>query len=257
MIILKNDDSLLDDRFMNGIYRGTYRHESDLDAIIERASQVGVQKIIITCGTIEESRQAIPTVRQFNTKYAAIHPIQFYCTVGVHPTRCQQVFVDQITTTSNGSNNPIDATIKKNDDELIEELIDIAIDGMKDNTVIAIGEIGLDYDRLEFTSMEVQKKYFILQLQTLAKQTKLPLFLHNRNVGTDLFDILKENQDCWHHGDGGGGVVHSFDDTIELANQLINELNLYIGLNGCSLRTQQNLDTVTQLPLQRILLETE
>jgi Tat protein secretion system quality control protein TatD with DNase activity len=53
------------------------------------------------------------------------------------------------------------------------------------------------------------------------------------------------------------GVVHSFDDTLELAQLFMNDLGLYIGLNGCSLRTKENLATVQQLPLDRILLETE
>jgi TatD DNase family protein len=252
-------NSLLDERFMNGTYRGTYRHEPDFDLVIQRAQHVGVQKIIITCGTIEESREAIGIVRQLNNKYSAaankeLHDaIDFFCTVGVHPTRCQQVFVDQARTTTTTTNDDNTNFSKKTDDALVNELLDIALDGMKDHTVIAIGEIGLDYDRLEFCSMEIQKKYLILQLQTLAKQTKLPLFLHNRNVGNDLFDILTEYKDCWLCG----GVVHSFDDTIVLANQFIHELNLFIGLNGCSLRTKENLDTVAQIPLQKILLETE
>lgn len=241
---------------MNGIYRGTYRHESDIDLVIERAINVGVNKIIITCGTIEESRKAIETVRYLNTKYSSNNnpQIQFYSTVGVHPTRCQQVFVDQTTTNNDNDENDQISIIKKTDDELIQELLDIAYDGMKDQTIIAIGEIGLDYDRLEFSPIDIQKKYFVLQLQTLAKHTNLPLFLHNRNVSSDLFDILSEYHDCWNNG----GVVHSFDDTIELANQFIQSFdNIYIGLNGCSLRTKDNLNTVSQIPLQKILLETE
>lgn len=91
-----------------------------------------------------------------------------------------------------------------------------------------------------------------MQLQGIAKVAGLPLFLHNRNVGLDLYDILMANKDCWEKS----GVVHSFDDTIELASKFL-DAGLYIGLNGCSLRTEENLHTVAKLPLNRLLLETD
>lgn len=124
---------------------------------------------------------------------------------------------------------------------------------MTDGVVCSIGEIGLDYDRLQFSPKDVQKKYFVRQLEVLATNTGLPLFLHNRSVGSDLYDLLKNHQDCWKRG----GVVHSFDDTHELAMKFVDDLGLYIGLNGCSLRTEENLQVAKELPLERILLETD
>ena len=226
--------NLLDDRYQNGVYRGTFRHEPDLDLVLERAQASGVRRIVLTAGTVTESRQAVEAARQWNATYPDIH---FSCTVGVHPTRCQQVFLDG----------------EKPADELLDELLEIAQDGMKDNIVSAVGEIGLDYDRLEFCAKDIQHEFLVKQLERLAKPTGLPLFLHNRSVGADLYDILKKHKDCW----SAGGVVHSFDDTLSLAMQFIDDLELYIGLNGCSLRTDQSLAVVKDLPLNRILLETD
>lgn len=55
---------------------------------------------------------------------------------------------------------------------------------------------------------------------------------------------------------GCGGVVHSFDGSASEARQLI-DFGLYIGLNGCSLKTPERLQTVAQLPADRLMLETD
>jgi len=243
--------NLLEDRFTKGVYRGTFRHEPDLDLIMRRAMDIGVKRIILTAGTVEESRAAVVRAREWNRQYDGL---QFHSTVGVHPTRCKQVFENIATDDGGGASNPEQNqhVERETADDLLQQLLDIAKDGMADGTVAAIGEIGLDYDRLQFCPKDIQRKYLIRQLQELAKTTGLPLFLHNRSVGTDLLDILTEHSDCWKNG----GVVHSFDDELKLATQFM-ELGLYIGLNGCSLRTPSNLQVARDIPLGRILLETD
>ena len=54
----------------------------------------------------------------------------------------------------------------------------------------------------------------------------MPLFLHCRNAADDLIDVLHR-----HRGKYIGGVVHSFDGSIEEARKII-DLGLFIGLNG-------------------------
>jgi TatD DNase family protein len=133
-------------------------------------------------------------------------------------------------------------------------LKELALQGVADQSVVSLGEIGLDYDRLEFCDKETQLLYLEKQLQIFShpELDKLPLFLHNRNVGDDFVQILEKDptrRRCH-------GVVHSFDDTLELAQRFIN-LGLHIGINGCSLKTPQNLQVVKELPLNKILLETD
>lgn len=53
-----------------------------------------------------------------------------------------------------------------------------------------------------------------------------------------------------------GGIVHSFDGSAEEAAELI-ELGFYIGVNGCSLRTDQNIEVIKTIPLDRIVAETD
>lgn len=62
-----------------GCYHGKKYHEPDLDAVLQRAWQAGVEKIIITAGTLAEAKAALEL---------ASTDSRLFCTVGVHPTRC-------------------------------------------------------------------------------------------------------------------------------------------------------------------------
>lgn len=229
--------NLLDERYTDGIYFGKKRHESDFDLVLERSLENGVSHLILTAGTLRESRRALELVEAYKAKEDA-PPIVLGCTVGIHPTRCQQEFVDE----------------EKDAIFVMDELQDLLERGAKSGSVVAIGEFGLDYDRLEFSPKDIQIEFFQKQLDRfLGLGLDLPLFLHNRSVGKDLLEILKDNKAS---KDSLRGVVHSFDDSLELAQEFI-ELGLYIGLNGCSLKTEENLAVVKELPLDKILLETD
>lgn len=130
---------------------------------------------------------------------------RLYSTVGCHPTCCQE--------------------LEECDDpeEYLKSLSDLALSN-KDK-IVAIGEIGLDYDRLQFCPKDIQKKYFEMQL-TLCSTLKLPMFLHCRNASDDFVRILRKHKDKL-----TAGVVHSFDGNPEDANSIL-QLGLYIGING-------------------------
>lgn len=221
----------LTDPMFRGVYRGKQVHDDDLDLVIQRAKDCGMQKMIVTGTTLPECQQAIDLCQK--------HSGFLYCTVGVHPTHCTEFLVDG----------------KREDEDharrYMDQLIDIGQRGKEQGIVVAVGEFGLDYDRLHFCEKDVQLKYFEQQFE-LCEKLKLPLFLHDRNTGSDLFEILQRNRDKW-----TTGVVHSFTGSLDDAERLLSMDGIFIGINGCSLKTQENLDVVKQLPLERLMLETD
>eukprot|EP01012_Entosiphon_sulcatum_P063073 TRINITY_DN9000_c0_g1_i1.p2 TRINITY_DN9000_c0_g1~~TRINITY_DN9000_c0_g1_i1.p2 ORF type:complete len:336 (-),score=60.77 TRINITY_DN9000_c0_g1_i1:1606-2613(-) len=211
----------LTDPMFRGEYNGKPAHGPDIDLVLQRAVDANVQRMIITGGNLEESRHAL--------ELAARQPYMF-STVGVHPTRCGEF---------EASGNP---------EEYFAQLQRLVSEHR--GKVVAIGECGLDYDRLQFCDKETQKKYFELQFK-LAEESRLPMFLHNRNSDGDFAQIVRRNRHRF-----VGGVSHSFTGSSEELAMLL-ELGLFIGINGCSLKTEENLKVMAQVPLDRLLLETD
>lgn len=211
----------LTDSMYSGIYHGSKKHEGDLSDVLCRAWDSGLDKIIITGGSLEESQAALK-LSETDSK--------LFCTVGCHPTRCDEF---------EKSGDP---------DKYLGDLSQLIND--KKEKVVAIGECGLDYDRLHFCPKEVQLKYFEKQI-SLSQDHKKPLFLHCRNSFEDFYNILSRNRDKF-----TCGVVHSFDGSFDFAKKFM-ELGLYIGINGCSLKTEENLSVVKEIPSDRLLIETD
>ncbi|ORZ39183.1 hypothetical protein BCR44DRAFT_29667 [Catenaria anguillulae PL171] len=211
----------LTDPMFRGCYHGKQKHQDDLVDVLERARASGVDCMMLTGGTLSESEEALNLALQHDGLVS---------TVGCHPTRCNE--------------------FEKNPDKYYADLLALAKRGKELGKVVAVGECGLDYDRLHFCKADVQKKHFPRQFQ-LAAETGLPMFLHDRNTGGDMHAILKAHRDQF-----STGVVHSFTGTLEEMQQHV-DMDLYIGINGCSLKTQENLEVLKQIPLDKLMLETD
>eukprot|EP00455_Lapot_gusevi_P001488 TRINITY_DN10593_c0_g2_i1.p1 TRINITY_DN10593_c0_g2~~TRINITY_DN10593_c0_g2_i1.p1 ORF type:complete len:359 (-),score=38.12 TRINITY_DN10593_c0_g2_i1:166-1122(-) len=237
-----------------GIYHGKQAHDVDIDTVLDRAKAAGVEKILVTAGSLEESKQALDFVR--NPKYSNF----LFSTVGVHPTRCDEfeskrepAFGNEIEISELSQTNPSQISASEVEIPLcaqqhIEALADVI--QQSNRSVRAVGECGLDYDRTQFCSKEVQLRYFPLQFE-LARRSELPMFLHDRNTGPDFANMVRMFRDYF-----STGVVHSFTGTSEELHELL-ELDLYIGINGCSLKTQENLQVMAEIPLNRLMIETD
>lgn len=129
----------------------------EVDQVIERAKQAGVDYIIVPGTDIATSIQAIELAEKYDSVYAS---------VGVHPHDSA-----------------------KWDDSFIPKLEELS----KKNKVVAIGEIGLDY-YYDFSPRDIQIKAFEEQIKLALKQN-LPIIVHNREANEDIMNIVRKYKD--------------------------------------------------------------
>ena len=117
-------------------------------------------------------------------------------------------------------------------------------DLLQSRRVVALGECGLDFDRLNFRGASEQKTVFEQQLELRART----YFLHSRSCHREFMEMISDYT--------FRGVVHSFTGDAEEARDYTRR-GLFIGINGCSLKTEEQLDAVCSIPSDSILVETD
>jgi TatD DNase family protein len=117
--------------------------------------------------------------------------------------------------------------------------------------VIAIGETGLDYFRLQ-GDLEWQRDRFRQHIRAARKANK-PLIIHTRSAAEDTLRIMREEG-----ADRVGGVMHCFTESWEVAQQAI-AMNFYISFSGIvTFKNAVALKEVAKnIQLDRMLIETD
>lgn len=120
----------------------------------------------------------------------------------------------------------------------------------KNDKVVAIGEIGLDYywnkDNKEF-----QKQVFIEQIK-LANKLDLPIVIHTRDAVMDTIDILKNVMPC-----NKKGIFHCCPLNVELIKEGL-KLGYYISFSGVvTFKNSKPELAIKEVPLDRLLIETD
>ncbi|OHW90232.1 TatD family hydrolase [Colletotrichum incanum] len=247
----------LADPIFRGLHHGKQRHPHDLDGVISRAKEVGCSKLIVTGSDFTSSRDALDIAKQY--------PGVVYTTIGIHP--CSSAIFSSSDEAAEGVHTDPDPSKPIPDhhepdptktEAIIAELRDLIKDSTASKSgLVAFGEFGLDYDRLHYCSKTIQLHSFATQLDlVLETKPQLPLFLHSRAAHGDFVRLLKEKFGEKLEKLEKGGVVHSFTGTIEEARELM-DLGLYIGINGCSFKTEENCEVVKQIALDRMMIETD
>ena len=196
--------------------------DHDRDAVIERARQAGVARMIVTGASREHSPRALELARA--------HPGVLYATAGVHPHHAVEYTAE------------CDAEMR-------------TLHAHPE--VVAVGECGLDYFR-DFSPRPAQRKAFERQLEIAADLRDQghgkPLFLHQRDAHADFMAIMKDFE-----GRIGPAVVHCFTGSREELFDYLDQ-DWHVGITGwlCDERRGRHLrEIVGNIPAHRLMVETD
>jgi TatD DNase family protein len=184
---------------------------------VKRAQEAGVEKIIVVggAGDLSSNHAAVGL--------AESHP-PLYATVGMHPHDAKDVGEDEIGKLEKLTANP---------------------------KVVAVGETGLDF-YYNHSPHDVQRVVFARFIQ-MARETNLPLVVHERDASRDVADLLRKEG----HGQVRG-VIHCFTGDYDAARNYL-DLGFYLSFTG--IITFKNADplrdVVRRVPLERMFVETD
>lgn len=191
--------------------------DEDRERLIAEFLEKDIDKVMNVGADMQSSRNSV--------ELAGKYP-HFYAAVGVHPSEVGDLTEDDM-----------------------QALKQMTLENPK---VKAIGEIGLDYHFDDDSPRDVQKKWFIRQLE-LAQELGMPIIIHSRDAASDTMEILKDM-------DGGrnGGVIHCYSYSREQAREYI-KMGFHIGVGGVvTFKNSRRLQEVVEdIPLEKIVLETD
>ena len=210
------------------------KFDEDREAVIQRALEAGVERILIPGLELESSQMAIRLAESHSNIFVA---------VGFHPTDL---------------------------DKFSQQAFDEARKLISHAKVVAIGEIGIDYYWVKKREERAFQIEALRRQLALAASVNKPVIIHMREeedvwfgqASIDLLQILRE----WHKTlvvenrslAEKPGVLHSFNGNLETAQKAI-DLNFYIGVTGpvTYKNAEEKRQIIRQLPLERLLIETD
>lgn len=186
--------------------------DSDRSELLASLEGKGVSGVVFCGVNIETSKFSIETAHKYGYIYSA---------VGFHPLNLSDY--------------------KDGDIKVLKELC-------KDEKVVAIGEIGLDYHYEKETRTEQLE--LVEQQIILANELSLPIIFHDRESHEDTLNLLRKYRPK--------GVVHCFSGSVEMAKEVI-KLGMYIGLGGAVTfkNAVKPVEVAKYVPNDRLLIETD
>lgn len=184
----------------------------DLDRVLLDAQEHSVCAIVAVCENLREAEENLILAR----KYPLLKPA-----AGLYPTI-------------------LDLEAATHMETFIRE---------HDETLVAIGEVGLDYWKVQDDAgREIQREIF-LKFIRISKELDLPLNVHSRSAGREAIRLLRE-------ANARRVLLHAFDGKAASALEGI-EAGYYFSIPPSIVRSPQKKKLVRHLPLDRLLLETD
>lgn len=201
--------------------------DSDRTEMIERAINTGVSGMIIPNVDASTIQPMLQLVQQF--------PDHIFPMMGLHPCYVKpETYKEELEIVRKYLFN--DRTLTTHDSGLRTPFV-------------AVGEIGIDlyWDK---STLDIQKEAFEIQCDW-AMEKNLPVAIHSRDSTHILIEILKKR------AKNPQGVFHCFTGSVEEAKEIL-KLGFYLGIGGVVTYKNTHLrDTLKQLPLEKIVLETD
>ncbi|HEX2992571.1 MAG TPA: TatD family hydrolase [Anaerolineales bacterium] len=224
------------------------KFEPDRPAVIQRALETGLSRILIPALDWDSSLAAVQLARTHPALFAA---------VGFHPTDVEKWAKNSYENLRNLIIEPASSPLEQKAARL-------------HNKIVAIGEIGLDYYWVREPEKQAHQRDVLKQQLQLAQEVSKPVVIHMREAddawfgqaSTDLLDILAEWQGDLqaqaHPLAEAPGVLHSFNGNLDTAQKAI-ALNFFIGVTGpvTYKNAEEKRQIIRQLPLDRLLIETD
>lgn len=212
-------------------------YKNDSEEILEKALDEGV--LVVNVGSqYSTSQRAVEYAHKFEYGIWAI--------VGIHPIHLNKKTVHIDSTELDQS-----LEIKANGEAFdAEKYLELA----KDEKVVAIGEIGLDYHHFvegdDAESLKGKQKEVFIKFIELANSVDKPVMLHCWDAYDDLLEVLQK------HPVKKKGILHSFIGSYKTANKFI-ELGYKIGLNGIITYGDSYGRLLKEIDLKDIVIETD
>ena len=190
----------------------TMKDYDDIPFLINKIRESGVNKIIVNGTDMESNLEVLELTKKYDIVYGAI---------GFHPTEL---------------------------DGFKESYFDWLEEHIRDDKIVALGEIGIDY-HYDNTDKEQENYVFKKQLEIARKHNK-PVIIHSRDAIQDTYNILKEYN--------VRGCLHCYSGSLEIAREFV-KLGFLLGVGGViTFKNAKNIvNVIKNIDLEYILLETD
>ena len=184
---------------------------SDIDEVMDKISNANIIKVINNGCNLSTCKEVIELSKKYDNMYIAL---------GLHP--------------------------EENLDEL-DSIIKLIKDNKNNEKLVAIGEIGLDYN---FNKENKNDQITVLKRQLdLASELNLPVIIHSRDATGDMLNILKSYN--------LKGVIHCFNGSVETAREYI-KMGYKLGINGVvTFNNCKLIDVISEIGVEHLVFETD